>query len=116
MISLLSKINIIDNSGALEARCIKVLKPGKPSITADIGDVIIVSILKTSTHSKINKGDVHKAIIVRTTKKSNMIKWDTNAGILVKGTTFDPIATRIKGPISKRIKQLKILSLAKIQI
>jgi large subunit ribosomal protein L14 len=72
MIGLLSKVVIIDNSGALLGRCIKVLKPGKS--LASIGDIIIVSVIKTGSASLIKKGDIHKAVIVRTTKPINNIK------------------------------------------
>ncbi len=65
MIGLLSKVKIIDNSGALEGRCIKVLKPGNSQAPATIGDLIVLSVIKISSGSKILKGDVLRAIVVR---------------------------------------------------
>jgi large subunit ribosomal protein L14 len=117
MIGLLSKVIIIDNSGGLIGRCIKVLKPGiKPK--GLIGDVIIVSVIKTSSGSLIQKGDIHKALIVRTIKLYNNVKWSTNAVVLIKGndkSDYQPVGTRIKagGPISKNLNSLKIVTLAK---
>jgi len=68
MIGLLSKVKILDNSGGLEGRCLKVLKAGRaPGV---VGDVIVISVIKISSGSLIQKGDVHKALIVRT-KHSN---------------------------------------------
>lgn len=68
MIGLLSKVKILDNSGGLEGRCLKVLKPGHaPGV---VGDVIVVSVIKISSGSLIQKGDVHKALIVRTKHNS----------------------------------------------
>jgi large subunit ribosomal protein L14 len=112
MIGLLSKVIIIDNSGGLVGRCIKVFKPKQDK--GYIGDIIIVSVIKTQSGSSIQKGDIHKALIVRTSKITNNVKWSTNAVILIKGFDFQPVGTRIKGPISNKINSLKILSLAKL--
>ena len=111
MIGLLSKVIIIDNSGGLIGRCIKVFKPKQG--LAQIGDVIIVSVIKTTSGSLIQKGDIHKALIVRTSKIFNNVKWSSNAVVLIKGFDFQPVGTRIKGPISNKINCLKILTLAK---
>lgn len=76
MISEQTIINIIDNSGAIEGRCIKILIP-KSSYghrSAGVGDVIILSVTKTIPGSKIKKGDIMKALIVRTKKDSNRLK------------------------------------------
>lgn len=113
MIGLLSKVVIIDNSGGLIGRCIKVFKPGVKKPLANIGDIIIVSVIKTSSGSLIQKGDKHKALIVRTTKINNNVKWTTNAVILIKGLDLQPVGTRIKGPISAEINNLKIMTLSK---
>jgi large subunit ribosomal protein L14 len=110
MIDLLSKVKIIDNSGGLEGRCLKVLKAGRaPGI---VGDVIVVSVTKISSGSLIQKGDVHKALIIRT-KRDGSIRWADNAAILIKGMDLSPVGTRIRGPISARIVQPKLRSLAK---
>lgn len=76
MISVQTIVNIIDNSGAIEGRCIKILIP-KSSYghrSAGVGDVIILSVTKTIPGSKIKKGDIMKALIVRTKKDSNRLK------------------------------------------
>lgn len=76
MISEQTIVNIIDNSGAIEGRCIKIIIP-KSSYghrSAGVGDVIILSVTKTIPGSKIKKGDIMKALIVRTKKDSNKLK------------------------------------------
>lgn len=113
MIGLLSKVVIIDNSGGLIGRCIKVLKSGVRQPLGKIGDIIIVSVIKTSSGSLIQKGDIHKALIVRTAKINNNVKWSTNAVVLIKGLDLQPVGTRIKGPISSQINSLKIITLTK---
>jgi ribosomal protein L14 len=88
MIQLLTKVNIIDNSGGLKGRCIKILKPHNRD-TAKIGDIILVSILeitnkinsgsnapqkggssgpegRVAKQNKITKGSIYKALVVRT--------------------------------------------------
>ena len=76
MISEQTIINIIDNSGAIEGRCIKILIPksSRGHRSAGVGDVIILSVTKTIPGSKIKKGDILKALIVRTKKDSNRLK------------------------------------------
>ena len=108
MIGLLSKVNIIDYSGALQGRCIKVLKPGLKAGT--IGDLIAISIIRT-TSATLQKGDVAKGIIVRT-KRDGLKNWADNAVVLVKGD-LSPIGTRVKGPISANISHPKLRSMAK---
>lgn len=127
MIQLLTKVNIIDNSGGSIGRCIKILKPHGRDF-AKIGDIILVSVIETAKQvgsqfsstqpskggeAKIKKGTMFKALVVRT--KTNVVRntasFDTNAVILLKSsgasshrkvklTELPPIGTRIKGPIS----------------
>jgi ribosomal protein L14 len=58
---MLSKLNIIDNSGARHARVIRILK--KKSVIT-LGGLVLVSVLKTITGSKIRKGQVVLGVIV----------------------------------------------------
>lgn len=68
MISESTVVNVIDNSGVLEGRCIKVLLPKSyyGRRIGKIGDIIILSVTKILNGSKIKKGDIIKALIVRT--------------------------------------------------
>jgi len=127
MINLLTKINIIDNSGPIEGRCIKLYRPAGAGRPARAGDKILISVTKLfkGQEGKIKKGDKFKALIVRT-KKEKYLRWEENAAVLItikdkKTQESVPIGTRIKGPISgellkrrKEIKSEKILALAKI--
>lgn len=128
MIQLLTSVKIIDNSGALEAKCIKVLSP-KNSKIAKIGDIILVSIQKTVLHNptnavKIRRGQLFKALVVRTKKEHSFLgtKWDHNAVVLIKkpdkGEDWLPIGSRFTGPISlPHLKNFqKVLAIAKVTI
>ncbi|KAJ9068042.1 54S ribosomal protein L38, mitochondrial [Entomophthora muscae] len=78
MIQLKTYLNVIDNSGALVAECIKVMRG---ATVASLGDEIVVSVKKAkplntnlrsnSAVAKVKKGDVRRAVVVRTKKKSS---------------------------------------------
>ena len=57
-------LNVVDNSGAKDICCIKVL-PGYKRKYASVGDIIVVSVKslrsKRRSTSKVKKGDVLKA-------------------------------------------------------
>ena len=114
MIQLLTKVTVIDNTGAKRAGCRKLLNP-KGRKTANIGDIILVAIKSTTANSKVTRGGVYKAIVVRTKvgvkNPSQHLKFDSNSVALIKQAQskkkydFAPIGTRIKGPISSVIQK-----------
>ena len=118
MIQMESKLDVADNSGAKRVRCIKVLGGSKRK-TANIGDIIKVSVTEAIPRGKVQKGDVRNAVIVRTTKGINrpdgsIIRFDGNAAVLINDDK-QPIGTRIFGPVTRELRRLgflKIISLA----
>ena len=110
MIQLQSKVNIADNTGAIKGRCIKVLTKKR---IAQVGDLILVSIIENIPYSKVRKGEKYKAIVIR----SSWLNHSDNAVVLVKIAPKGrrekiPIGSRIKGPISKELlNNPKIVSL-----
>ena len=107
MLGLLSKIRIIDNSGIIYGRCIKILKPNKLD-RASIGDVILITILKTWSHSKFKKGSLAKVLIVRTRYN----KFGDNAGLIINEKGL-PIGSRVRGPMPFNLnKKIKLASIA----
>ncbi len=123
MIYLLTTVQIIDNSGGIIGRCIKILSPHNRNY-AKLGDVILISIIKSIPSSKIKKGEIYKAVVVRTTSPSNHISFSNNSVILVKTnpktTELTPIGSAIKGILPDNLKYkigcYKLLSLAKFSI
>lgn len=111
MIQQQTLLKVSDNSGAKIARCIKVLGGFKKK-TASIGDLIVVSIQKlrnkSKKTSKVKKGEVYKALIIRTKKliknKENTITFFNDNAITLINKQNNPIATRIIGPVSKKLK------------
>jgi large subunit ribosomal protein L14 len=118
MIQMQSNMEVADNSGARRVECIKVLG-GSKRRTANIGDVVVVSIKDAIPRGRVKKGDVRKAVIVRSKHGLNRqngekIRFDTNACVLIS-PQGEPIGTRIFGPVTRELRgkgYMKIISLA----
>lgn len=110
-------LSVCDNSGVKWVQCLKILGK-RPKAFGKPGDIIVVSIKKVKSLSKIKKKDIYKAIIVRVKKKimredGSSINFSKNSVILlnVKGS---PIGNRIFGPVAKELrtkKNAKLVSL-----
>ena len=118
MIQVGSYLNIIDNSGAKTAFCIKVIT-GHKAQYAGIGDTILVSIKKVRKKRrdpiKMTKGKIFKALILRVkvrTKKlnGNSYKFLENAAILMTKQN-KLVATRVLGLITKDFRYTKFTRL-----
>lgn len=110
-------LNVCDNSGVKWVQCLKILGK-RPKAFGKAGDIIVVSIKKTKSLSKIKKKDIYKAIIVRIKKKilredGSSISFSKNSVVLLnaKGS---PIGNRVFGPVAKELrtkKNAKLVSL-----
>ncbi|ELU43308.1 ribosomal l14p/L23e domain-containing protein [Rhizoctonia solani AG-1 IA] len=129
MLGLKATLNIIDNSGALLAECVNVLKSKSTGTgMAKVGDEIVVVIrrarpisataLASATAIKVRKGDVRRAL-VRTKKEvmrpdGRYIRFDDNAAVLLNNKK-ELLGTRIGGVVSADLRMKgwsKIASLA----
>lgn len=118
MIQVETNLDVADNSGARRVQCIKVLGGSKRK-TAQVGDVIVVSVKDAIPRGRVKKGDVHRAVIVRTAKEirradGSAIRFDRNAAVLID-KQGEPIGTRIFGPVTRELRgkgYMKIISLA----
>ena len=118
MIQMQTVLEVADNSGARKVMCIKVLG-GSKRRTANIGDVIKVSIKEASPKGKVKKGDVMNALVVRTCKgvrrsDGSAIRFDSNAVVILNANN-QPIGTRVFGPVTRELRNdkfMKIVSLA----
>ena len=118
MIQMQSRLEVADNSGAKELQCIKVLG-GSHRRTANIGDIIKVSVKEAIPRGRVKKGKVYEAVIVRSKKgmkrkDGSLIRFDTNAAVLIN-KDGNPIGTRIFGPVTRELRgkgYMKIISLA----
>ena len=121
MIQQQTLLKVSDNSGAKIAKCIKVLGGFKRRF-GYVGDILIVSIQqlrnKSKLTSKVQKGEVYRAIIIRTKtkikRKNNIYTSFNENSIILLNKQNNPIATRILGPISKKLKREKYQKLISI--
>ena len=130
MIFVQTLIKTLDNSGARIVQCIKVLNKSCKK-GAIIGSLIIVSIKEIipriiynkKKHLKkkktIQKGEVHHGIIVCCNSKLKRYAWQIWKSrlnkIVILNKQFNPIGSRVLGPIFYEIKKknfLKLVSLA----
>ncbi|HQM88683.1 MAG TPA: 50S ribosomal protein L14 [Exilispira sp.] len=111
-------LNVADNSGAKQLRCIKVLNHSKIRY-AHVGDVIVCSVFEAIPNSNMKKGQIVKAVIVRTCDTikradGSSIRFDENAACIIDKDK-NPVGTRIFGPIARELRDrgfTKIVSLA----
>ena len=120
MIQAESYLEVADNTGAKELKCIRVLGGSKRKF-GNIGDVIVASVRKAAPGGSVKKGDVVRAVIVRTAKgvrraDGTYVRFDENAAVLIGGVEDkNPKGTRIFGPVARELRDkeyMKILSLA----
>ena len=113
-----SKLNVADNTGAKEIKCIRVLG-GSFRRYGNIGDVIVASVQTATPGGVVKKGDVVKAVIVRTKKgirrnDGTHIRFDDNAAVIIDNQK-QPKGSRIFGPIARELRDkdyMRIISLA----
>jgi large subunit ribosomal protein L14 len=118
MVQVETILDVADNSGARQVRCVRVLG-GTRRRYASVGDEIVVSIREAIPNAKVKKGDVMRAVIVRTAKEigrpdGSYIRFDTNSAVLLDNQR-EPVGTRIFGPVARELRAkrfMKIISLA----
>ncbi|KAI5476267.1 hypothetical protein MNV49_007904 [Pseudohyphozyma bogoriensis] len=129
MLGLKATMAVIDNSGALVAECVNVLKVTTGHGMARIGDEIVVVVKKArpvpatlaagAQAAKVRRGDVRRAVVVRTkypTRRPDgrYVRFDDNAAVLVNSKK-EMIGNRIGGVVAAELRAKgwgKICSLA----
>jgi len=118
MIQTESRLVVVDNTGAKEVLCIKVLGGSKRRY-AGVGDIIVCSVKKALPQGNIKKKSVVKAVIVRTAfpvkrEDGTYIRSSDNACVIINDSN-EPKGTRVFGPVFRELKTRgfqKIVSLA----
>jgi large subunit ribosomal protein L14 len=116
-------LTVVDNSGASQVECIKVLNGSKRRY-AFMGDTILVSVKKLRPRrrrfSRVKKGELYKAIIVNTKvnlkySTNDTIKFLTNSVFLLSRQN-KLVSTRILTPLPFNFRQnqfMKYIALSK---
>ena len=108
MIQVNTILDVVDNSGAKKAKCIRILT-GYKRKTAKVGDTIVISVQSARSAGKVQKGEVHKAVVVRT-KKS----WERSSGfglsfsenaVVLMGGPEKPLGSRLSGPVTHELRK-----------
>jgi large subunit ribosomal protein L14 len=118
MIQQQTRLDVVDNTGAKVAMCIKVLGGSKKRY-AKLGDIIVVSIKKAIPSGEVKAGTVQRGVIVRTKsdvkrEDGSYVRFDRNAMVLLDADN-NPKGTRIFGAVARELRQkgfMKIVSLA----
>ena len=105
-----SLVNVIDNTWALQAKVIGMI--GTMEKEVGIGDIVTVSIQKSSPTSTLRPGQVSKALIVRTKKEmkradGTYIRFGDNAVIILDIDTkwaMKPKGKRVFWPVPKELR------------
>ncbi|XP_052490363.1 50S ribosomal protein L14, chloroplastic-like [Gossypium raimondii] len=108
MIQPQTHLNVVDNSGARELMCIRIIGASNRQY-AHIGDVIVDVIKEAVPNTPLEILEVIRAAIVRTRKELKrdngmIIRYDDNAAVVIdqKG---NPKGTRIFGAIARELRQ-----------
>ena len=117
MIQNESMVVIIDNTGALKAKVIRVLK-GHLGKSATIWDKVVLAVKQARPDGSVKAWDVVKWVVVRTRKEirrkdGSYIKFGDNAVVLVKADN-SPVGKRIFGPIAREVKEKGFTQVAKL--
>ncbi len=118
MIQMQTVLDVADNTGAKQVRCIKVLG-GTHRRYAGLGDIVVGSVIKSMPGSDVKPGTVIRGVIVRTSKNTRRddgtyVRFDKSALVLVD-TDKNPKGTRIFGAVARELRDknyMKIISLA----
>lgn len=120
MIFVESILEVVDNSGGKQGKCIRILSPVtlRCKVPGVLGSFVLVSLRKVLPLRKVKKGCIYKGLIVRTRKVVRRVigylKFDSNAVVLLNKKN-EPLGSRIKGVLGKETRELKnakVVSLA----
>ncbi len=117
MIQNESMVNIIDNTGALKGKVIRVLK-GSFGKSATVGDKVVLAVKSARPDGSVKAGDVVKWVVVRTTKEirrkdGSYLRFEDNAVVLIKNDG-SPIGKRVFWPVAREVKEKGFYQVAKL--
>ena len=119
MIQERSIVTITDNSGAKIGRIFRIIGATRKR-TAEIGDVVVLSVQKAEPRKSVKKKDIMRGVVVRQVKPfrrkdGSYIRFDDNAVVLIDKDKKEPVANRIFGPVPRELGELgyqRVVSLA----
>ena len=118
MIQRQTILKVADNSGAKRCMCIG-LHHGSKLYSANLGDIVTVSVKEAIPGSEVKKGSIHHAVVIRTKaaihrNDGSHIRFDDNAAVLLT-EDLEMRGTRVFGPVARELREkdfMKVISLA----
>lgn len=118
MLQQYSRVQVADNSGALEVGIIQ--GTGGKKTVMQLGDSFKATVKKARPAGQVKKSQLVTAVVVRQRKPfkrsdGTTVSFSDNACVIV-GTDKNPVGTRVIGPIAREVRDcgyLKIAQLAK---
>jgi large subunit ribosomal protein L14 len=109
MIQPQTLVKICDNAGGKIGRVFKVIGASKKR-TAEIGEVVVLSVQVAEPRKDVKKKDVMHAVVVRQRKAKrrkdgSYIRFDENAVVLIDKETGNPIGNRVFGPVPRELNE-----------
>lgn len=100
-------VKICDNAGGKIGRVFKVMGSSKKR-TAEIGDLVTLSVQSAEPRKEVKKGDVAHGVVVRQRKAlrrsdGSYIRFDDNAVVLVDKENGQPRGNRVFGPVPREL-------------
>jgi large subunit ribosomal protein L14 len=119
MIQLRSVLEVSDNSGAKQIRVIQI-HGGSKRRFGHVADIVAASVIKADPAGTVKRGEKVKAVIVRTRKEfrrpgGEYIRFSDNAAVIITAReNFDPIGTRVFGPVAREVKNAGFTKIANL--
>lgn len=118
LLTIGSRVHIIDNSGGRHGKCICIYKKNKSKFLG-VGTNILISCVRAVKKKEAKTGTMYKAVLARCNNTGKFlgghtIKCDNNAIVLLK-PNGDLFASRISGLVSIKLRKFgftKILSIS----
>lgn len=120
MIQRRTILKVADNTGAHKLRVVH-LYGGSTRKMSYVGDIVRAVVDRADPNGMVKDSQMVFVVIVRVHKEQrradgSYIRFDDNAGVIINSReNFDPIGTRVFGPVARELKDkgfTKILSMA----
>jgi large subunit ribosomal protein L14 len=125
MVNNSSVVRVVDNCGALLARCIAILGGSKRRKAAVPGTSVVVVILSVNKYVRLSKKKrkvrvhgISKALVVRTNvnvlRKNGMFVHFDNNDVILLNWNNTPRGSRIVGPIPYELREYRVMKFISI--
>ena len=102
----MTRLSVIDNSGAKEIMCIGHVRNRSPAVVGDC----IRAVVKVAKHDgKVSRKEIVGAVVVRTRgrhmrRDGSTVRFQENAAVLLKRDLSAPIGTRVLWPVARELR------------